>query len=151
MTHIDLSVPPHSQVSPAHVILKKKFTTWKDAREWFDSMGFKTGTSMDWFYNNPNNEYVGVEVELKEVTGTEYTNAVLCFEGKEEEEIDPDDPRDHLRYIKAWAAARITDPLGDPTPWQHHAMVVAACDIIKRYLNEDPRGDHEDRATHIYG
>jgi hypothetical protein len=85
MIHIDLSVPPHYRADPPHVILEKKFQTWKGAYAWMSNMGFKTDVSLDWFYNNPLNEYVGVELELKEITGKAYTSAVLSIEGNEDQ------------------------------------------------------------------
>lgn len=150
MIHIDLSVPPYSTVSPPHTILKKQFTTWDEARKWVDSMNFKTGSSMDWFYDNPNNEYVQVEVELKEVTGKDYTHAVMSIEGNEDH-FDADDPRDHLKYIKGWAQARLTDPLNDPSSRESHEAAIMACNLLEQYLKVDPYNDGEGRLVHIYG
>lgn len=149
MIQIDLSVPPHHNTTPPHTILKKQFGTWEEARKWVRSMDFKTG-GLEWFYNNPSNEYVQVEVELKEITGKDYTTAVLAIEGNENR-FDPDDPRDHLRYIREWAAARLTHNLGDPSTKETHEMAILACNLIDQYLKAEPLGDGESRMIHIYG
>lgn len=83
MIHIELSVPPHFRANPPHVILKQEFKTWEEAYKWMRDMNFQTD-SMDWFYNNPKNEYVGVEVEVREITGKNYTSACLSIEGNED-------------------------------------------------------------------
>lgn len=150
MIHIDLSVPSHNRDSPPQIFLKKKFETWAQAREWVQSMGFRTGSSMDWFYHNPNNEYVGVEVELQEIGGTEWTNVVMSVEGNEDR-FDPDDPRDHLKTIRQWAEARTTNPLGDPAPVIRHHRAIWACQSLERYLTERPNDEAEPRMVHIYG
>lgn len=72
--------------TPPHIILKKRFTTWKETRELLvDTLELKTDNQSleDLLDNNPENEYVGVEIDLLDITGTIYTKAVLSIEGQE--------------------------------------------------------------------
>lgn len=92
MIHIDLSVYPHHRAHPPHVIAQWHVPTWAEARDFIKVLGLKidSDAAME-VCDNPTNEYVGVELEVLELTGTTYTAACLSIEGNEE----TNDPRNH--------------------------------------------------------
>jgi hypothetical protein len=99
MIHAELSIEPHHKEAryenfklapgspPPHVISKMEFYTWAQLHDWWDSCGF-VADGMEAFWDNPQNDYVGVEIELKDVTNTLWTKACLAVEGNET--VDPD-------------------------------------------------------------
>ncbi len=60
------------------------------------------------------------------------------------------DPLWHLKYIKDWAEARLSDSLGDPSHPDVHFEACEAAKYLIDYLNATPNGT-ETRITHIYG
>lgn len=88
MIHVELSVAPRHRVEPPHTIIDKEFERWHQVRGFVNSLGLNTDSkSLETVCNNPNNEYVQVELEVLEVTGQAYTSACLSIEGQEEEPL----------------------------------------------------------------
>jgi hypothetical protein len=100
MIQIEISVDPHYRDTtydtssipwvltgpPPHVIISRDFQTWDETKKFIETIldpsQFEPGFESVW--NNPNNEYVQVEISLLERTGTVYTKASLSIEGREE-------------------------------------------------------------------
>jgi hypothetical protein len=94
---IEISVPPHYKgveydtsktpwelklgSRPPAIIIKKTLRTWEELLEWGKALGLKTGGGIEAVCDNVDNQYVGVELELMEVTGNQYTDACLAIEG----------------------------------------------------------------------
>jgi hypothetical protein len=97
--HIDLSVDPHSkhcifgadlkptpESRPPHKLFEREFHTADEAFKFIAALGlnqedFETAYSV--IDAARLGEYVGVELELKELTATEYTSACLMIEGRQ--------------------------------------------------------------------
>lgn len=95
MIHVDLSVDPHHKVRPPHTILEKVFETWDEVIAFLNPLGFNfmSQDKSDQIFPmllefKKANEYVQVEIELKDVTGTTYTAACLSIEGREESRVN---------------------------------------------------------------
>lgn len=97
MIYIELSIYPHAHhcewdgvtlrpgSRPPHTIRKWEFKTWQEARVWHETMAFISDRDViGRVLEGVDNEYVGHEIELLEVTGTEYTGACLSIEGNED-------------------------------------------------------------------
>lgn len=111
MISVTLSVDPHYKVRPPHVIMDKVFETWDEVIAFTNPLGFnfmaKGGDNIFpmLLAMKEENEYVQVEIELMDVTGTVYTAACLSIEGKEE-----DRPSSGEVYIlTTWSAGKIID------------------------------------------
>jgi len=105
--HIELSIEPHySEVRykpwdrenephpsfelqpgspPPHVILKREYETWDEAQHFvMDILDLRPTKDFESVFDNPENEYVQVEIELMDQTETLYTKACLSIEGNEQ-------------------------------------------------------------------
>jgi len=84
---------------PPHVIIEKNFETWRAAYAWVSAMDLKSDSGslddllLELMWDSARgkpNQYVQVEIELLERTGTEYTCACIAIEGDEEGRPQPD-------------------------------------------------------------
>lgn len=112
MIHVELSVAPHAKncqfdgvtlkpgSPPPHTIIHRQFSQWDEVRRFVAELGLKVD-GLDFVCCNPNNEYVQVELEVKEVTGQEYTAACLSIEGRAEETLW-DEARRVAHLLDAW-------------------------------------------------
>jgi hypothetical protein len=72
--------------TPPHIVLKREFTTWDEAQHFvMDILDLRPTSTFESIFNNPENQYVQVEVELMDQTEFLYTQAVLAIEGNEDE------------------------------------------------------------------
>lgn len=84
---IELSVPSHYRDSPEKrpaVILRREFETVENAYDYATGLGLKTDSdSLLDVITAAKDEYVQVEIEVLEVTGHDYTQAIISVEGRE--------------------------------------------------------------------
>lgn len=119
MIHIDLSVEPHSKnvtwseddplvpasySKPPHYIFQKEFETADEAQSFLHLLSLNDkdhSIAMSVVEAAGQGEYVGVEVEVRESTGKEYTKACLSIEGRQDPnwELIMDETRRAMIYI----------------------------------------------------
>lgn len=110
MITVQLSVDPHYKARPPHVLFEKHFETWAQTKKFLLPLGLVYESSFGDLHKllhdfEHDNEYVGVELELKEQTGTSYTSAVLSIEGREE----PRRSSGEVYILTTWYAGKIVN------------------------------------------